>query len=150
MHHRARQSVRLLAVVVGVFVVGWTIAPASQSMPAPASAPAGTLVDGETLFQGYCAPCHGEGGRGDGPLADFLAQANRPPIDLTTIALKHDGAFPSFWVEDFIANRGRSIPQGRDAMPDWGRLFRSNSPSEAVYQLKIRNLVRYLRSIQVD
>ncbi len=104
------------------------------------------LVDGATLYQGYCAPCHGEQGKGDGPLADYLSRA---PLDLTTIALEHDGAFPAFWVEDFIAGRGRSLPPGRDQMPNWGRIFRARSASDAVYRLKIRNLVEYLRSLQI-
>ncbi len=104
------------------------------------------LVDGATLYEGYCAPCHGQAGKGDGPLADYL---RRPPVDLTTIALKHDGAFPAFWVEDFITGRGRSLPPGHDQMPNWGRILRSRSASEAVYRLKVRNLVDYLRGMQV-
>jgi len=148
MRHGAGHVVGMVG-VLGIFLVGWTVAPAGQARLEGTDVPATTPADGAALFQGYCAPCHGEHAKGDGPLADLLADARRPPIDLTTIALKHGGTFPAFWVEGFIANRGRSIPRGRDAMPDWGRLLRSTSSSQAVYQLKLWNLVRYLRSIQV-
>lgn len=112
----------------------------------PPQASTAHLVDGAALYDGYCAPCHGVQGKGDGPLADYL---RRPPLDLTTIAIKHDGDFPAFWVEDFIAGRGRSLPDGGDPMPNWGRILRSRSASEAVYRLKLRNLVEYLRAMQV-
>jgi len=151
MKQRARRFVTILG-VLSIGLAGWTVARAEQSTrsPAPNQVSTGTRVDGAVLFQGYCAPCHGEYGKGDGPLADFLADANKPPTDLTTIALEHDGTFPTFWVEAFIANRGRSSSRGRDAMPDWGRLLRSRSTNEGVYQLKLRNLVEHLRSIQVQ
>lgn len=145
MRHGAYQWVGMLG-VVGICWVGWAVVAGGQSTRPRPHVSTATLVDGPTLFQGYCAPCHGQHAKGDGPLADFLS---RSPIDLTTIALKHDGTFPALWVEDFIADRGRSIPRGRDQMPSWGGILRSRSSSEAVFQLKLRNLVGYLRSIQV-
>ncbi|MFM8411654.1 MAG: c-type cytochrome [Alphaproteobacteria bacterium] len=57
---------------------------------APASAPATTTAAaadtvstdaGAAVFQRKCAPCHGPGGRGDGPEAQFFARA---PRDLRT------------------------------------------------------------------
>jgi mono/diheme cytochrome c family protein len=127
----------------------WTGSVASSDRPVRVVAPqvsTAHLVDGALLYQGYCAPCHGEQGKGDGPLAEYLSRA---PLDLTTIALQRDGAFPTFWVEDFIAGRGRALPPGRDQMPNWGRILRTRSASDAVYRLKLRNLVEYLRTLQV-
>jgi mono/diheme cytochrome c family protein len=34
---------------------------------------ADVLAEGTRVFQERCSPCHGEGGRGNGPLADVLA-----------------------------------------------------------------------------
>lgn len=145
MPHGARWFIWMVG-VLGILSVAWTFAPAGQPTREPTDVPAAALVDGAALYQAYCAPCHGEHAKGDGPLADFLS---RPPIDLTTIALVHDGKFPALWVEDFIANRGRSIARGRDQMPNWGRILRSRSSSQAIFQLKLRNLVTHIRSIQV-
>lgn len=145
MPHGARRFIWMVG-VLGILWVAWAVAPAGQPTRERTGVPAVALADGAALYRGYCAPCHGEHAKGDGPLADFLS---RPPIDLTTIALVHDGTFPVLWVEDFIANRGRSIARGRDQMPNWGLILRSRSPSQAVYQLKLRNLVNHIRSIQV-
>lgn len=146
MRHSARKFIWMLA-LSGILSAAGAAGLAGHSIHQSASASPKSLADGPALFQAYCAFCHGELGKGDGSLADFLS---RPPIDLTTIALKHGGTFPALWVEDFIADRGRGLPPGRDAMPDWGRFLRSTSPSQAVYRLKLWNLVQYIRSIQVN
>ncbi len=52
----------------------WRVIEAA-SVPAAAGSP----ERGARLFARYCAPCHGEGGRGDGPLA---AAVRRPAMDL--------------------------------------------------------------------
>ena len=41
--------------------------------------PAGSAARGRDLFGGYCVPCHGAEGRGDGPLA---AAVYRPAMNL--------------------------------------------------------------------
>lgn len=48
-----------------------------ESAPVPAAA--GSPERGARLFASYCAPCHGAGGRGDGPLAEAV---RRPAMDL--------------------------------------------------------------------
>jgi len=47
-------------------------------LPPPPEPP--SAERGEVLFQGWCRPCHGEGGRGDGPFAPVFS--NRPGLDL--------------------------------------------------------------------
>lgn len=63
-------------------------APAASTETAPPAAAAAAVpssnasIDaGSALFQRKCAACHGPGGRGDGPEAQFFA---RPPRDLRT------------------------------------------------------------------
>ena len=62
---------------------------AEQLLPGPAehvrlsADPAGAAAEGARLFARYCAVCHGESGRGDGPLAATLASpAERRVMDL--------------------------------------------------------------------
>lgn len=47
-------------------------------------------LDGPTLFNTYCAVCHGVSAKGDGPMAKMLT-AKTP--DLARIAERHDGKF---------------------------------------------------------
>ena len=56
------------------------IAPETQVKP-----PRQDYNSGAYLYRTFCAPCHGEGGAGDGPVAGSLRA--RPP-DLATIAAR--------------------------------------------------------------
>src|SRR5579864_7373685 len=42
---------------------------AGRELTNPYHAASGTLEEGKALFQTYCAVCHGDQGKGDGPLA---------------------------------------------------------------------------------
>ena len=46
----------------------------------PVPSDATSLARGQELFNINCTPCHGTGGKGDGPVAAFLQ--NKKPIDL--------------------------------------------------------------------
>lgn len=60
--------------------------------PLPASATA--LGQGQHLFQEHCIPCHGVGGRGDGPAATGLQP---PPADLTAAHVEDHTDGTLFW-----------------------------------------------------
>jgi hypothetical protein len=62
-----------------------------------------------------CASCHGDDGKGRGPLA---ARLKRRPSDLTAIARKNSGVFPTTKVYQQID--GRTAPHGQSDMPVWG------------------------------
>ena len=49
-----------------------------------------SAASGKEMFKAYCASCHGEDAKGDGPAAAALKQ---PPADLTALA-KATGASP--------------------------------------------------------
>lgn len=72
---------------------------------------------GPSLYRTYCASCHGADGRGSGVATKAL---HTQPPDLTRIAERHGGAFPSGDVARAID--GRNLPPGhqRDEMPRWG------------------------------
>lgn len=112
-----------------------------------------TLADysGEEIFLKYCSVCHGESGRGDGPVAPGLVTM---PPDLTTISRRYDG-FPAMRVRDTIDGRGVRIDaHGTRTMPVWGYEFWIEEGGDVVAQREMRKviakLVDYIRSIQDD
>ena len=111
-----------------------------------------TLADytGEELFQRFCASCHGETGRGDGPVARGLAVA---VPDLTGIARRY-GEFPAARVRETIDGRGIVDAHGVRSMPVWGYEFwlEEGADSEAEREMHelIDRLVEYLKTLQVD
>jgi mono/diheme cytochrome c family protein len=64
----------------------------------------------------YCASCHGARGRGDGPLAAGLA---RRPADLTRIAARNGGVFPTIRVMSTIDGYTRRGDRS-SVMPELG------------------------------
>lgn len=73
------------------------------------------VVTGRRDFQAMCASCHGDAGRGDGPLAGGLEAA---PSDLTTISARNGGVFPFTDVMGQIDGYGRG-QHYTGAMPEF-------------------------------
>jgi mono/diheme cytochrome c family protein len=107
------------------------------------------LIDslaGRDSFALYCAPCHGAGGRGDGPVGSALRTR---PANLTTLAQRNEGAFPRDRVRDFVTGTGRQLAaHGTTEMPVWGPMFRSFE-SDARVRERIENLLTYVESLQM-
>lgn len=110
-----------------------------------------TLADysGEELFGRFCASCHGEAARGDGPVAQSLRTA---VPDLTSIAERY-GEFPATLVRDMIDGRGVDVrAHGNRDMPVWGYEFWVEEGGDVVAQNAVRDaikkLVDYLASVQ--
>lgn len=113
-----------------------------QAAPEGRPAPPTT---GAELFATFCAPCHGGGARGDGPMA---AQLTRPPSDLTRLQLRNGGQFPAAQLERIIDGQ-RIDAHGTRAMPVWGDVFlREQGVSRADVDARIATLIAYLRTIQ--
>ena len=104
---------------------------------------------GSDLFSSYCASCHGADGKGRGPVASVLKV---PPADLTTLARRNGGKYPSALVRDTLY--GARIPNpsaahGTSEMPLWGSIFKQLDVKESVAKVRVDNLVKYLESIQI-
>jgi mono/diheme cytochrome c family protein len=105
---------------------------------------------GRSLFVDHCALCHGDDARGDGALLGLMT----PAADLTRIAVRRGGAFPSGEIARFIDGRMPVDAHRSPEMPVWGRVmsieFADPGVREEVTRGKLSALVWYLRSIQVE
>jgi hypothetical protein len=102
-------------------------------------------VKGPDLFRAYCASCHGIDGRGDGPIAPIL---RTPPSDLTTIAKRNRGVFPSKRLEIIIAADDLIAAHGNREMPIWGPIFHQVEWDQDLGEVRLQNLIKYVESIQ--
>jgi mono/diheme cytochrome c family protein len=104
-------------------------------------------TDGRQMFNGYCAPCHGADGRGNGPAARAL---KTQPVDLTTLARNNHGKYPDAHVLA-VLQFGSEIPaHGSQEMPVWGPILgRMNIANAQDKDLRLANLTHYLEHLQV-
>ena len=118
-----------ISVLSSVFVIAAALF--SCCCLAPSFAVADTAADpllaemGAAPFQQYCASCHGTAGKGDGPVAGVLM---RPPADLTGIASRRGGEFPSGEIARYIDGRFEVAAHGSREMPIWGTRFAEGIP----------------------
>ena len=104
-------------------------------------------IQGPALFKAYCASCHGTDEKGDGPLAKSLKVK---PADLTRIAARNGGTFPLMRIQRIIS--GEEQPpsgHGSSEMPVWGPIFSQVDQDQDLGRVRVDNLARYLRDIQV-
>jgi mono/diheme cytochrome c family protein len=141
---------RLQYLMIGLALVfGMSAAPAQENQ-----APSKTIkrvpvtdvhsVDGQVLFEHYCAVCHGKDAKGAGPAADALKKA---PADLTQVARKNGGKFPEVHVMRVIKGDDTVGAHGSRDMPIWGELFTSLSSKESS-ELRVNGLMKYVESVQ--
>jgi mono/diheme cytochrome c family protein len=112
--HRFNRRVRRrhIAVAAGVGMAVWL----AGAGAAPFSDE--TMRDARRDYRRYCASCHGDEGRGDGP----VAQATKAmPADLTLLSKNNDGTFPYQKVRDVIDGRADVAAHGPRTMPVWGK-----------------------------
>ncbi|HVS89691.1 MAG TPA: cytochrome c [Candidatus Acidoferrum sp.] len=117
-----------------------------QSVEKKATTKAAAVPSGKQLFTQYCAACHGATGIGDGPVAPVLKTR---PADLTTLAKRHDGAFPYKYVEDVLRFGPGPAAHGSSDMPTWGPIFQwLDGKQKSTVDQRIKNLSKYLASLQ--
>lgn len=140
-----RGKARRLAVAGAAVFAALLLSPLSVSAQDQAMKQTTT---GGALFSTYCASCHGSTARGDGPLA---ANMRRKPANLTEIAKRNGGEFPTDLVFRTIDGRQRVRGHGGPDMPQWAEAFGKSSEAGDDDRVKrvIQSLVDYLESIQV-
>ena len=134
--------VRLVSVVIAVSMVAGC---ASRQPEAPIES-----LSGMDMYLRLCSSCHGVEGRGDGPVAPLI-KIGTP--DLTRIAARDGGEFPTEDVRRIIDGRTDRRAHGPRDMPVWGwQLYDVSSANDAEERARtnamIDKLVTYLRSIQ--
>lgn len=124
---------------------------AAMALATPAMAQ--DTLQGEALFGFYCATCHGNGASGDGPMSPSLVVA---PADLTTLAARNDGVFPTTRVIMRIDGRDPLVSHG-SMMPVYGDFFEGNevvtkaeTGQPIMTSQPILDLLAYLQSLQQE
>lgn len=106
-------------------------------------------MSGKELYTRFCASCHGETGRGDGPVAGTL-KVEVP--DLTMIAKRAKGTYPRERIERIIDGRHVLAAHGSRMMPVWGedfsRLELGNPDAERSTRVIILRLADYVWLLQ--
>jgi mono/diheme cytochrome c family protein len=128
----------LVTAAAATLAVSLSFADQSQSkvvIPVNKTAP----NNGKEMYKNYCAPCHGEDGKGNGPVASSLKAR---PSDLTELAKNNNGKFPDTHIVAILQFA---------TMPVWGPILGTMNKSNIQdKQLRISNLTRYLQTIQAQ
>jgi mono/diheme cytochrome c family protein len=101
---------------------------------------------GKVSYESSCATCHGQSGRGDGPVS---AELRTKPSDLTLIAKRNGGVFPAEILYRIIDGRKTIRAHGTYEMPVWGPVFLRSDP-EDVARSRILAIIAYLKSLQLE
>jgi mono/diheme cytochrome c family protein len=109
---------------------------------------------GKREYVNRCAVCHGDSGKGDGPLSALL---KTPASDLTKIQKNNKGVFPFDRVYKVIDGRQVVAAHGPREMPVWGNEnavdlttgFRVDSKQlESYVRGRIIALIGYIYTLQ--
>jgi len=116
---------------------GQTIKSVSPNPTSPAS--------GKGMFNEYCAVCHGQDAKGDGPAATAL---KRKPTDLTQLSVHNNGKFPDSRIARYIEGDDKVDAHGSRDMPMWGDIFKSMNGSDEITRMRVSNLTAYIKGLQ--
>jgi mono/diheme cytochrome c family protein len=109
--------------------------------------PQTNAASGREMYIAYCASCHGKDATGNGPAATAL---KTPPPDLTKLAARNKGKFPTLRVGAILRGQEVLSTHGSKDMPVWGVLFESRPDYAGSHELNARlfHLTDYLKSVQ--
>jgi len=97
---------------------------------------------GQYWYSNYCVSCHGNGGKGDGPVAKVLTKA---PADLTKLSAANGGTFPYMHVYETVDGTHEVEAHGTREMPVWGRAVRF---APGIVRGRIRAIVNHISTLQ--
>jgi mono/diheme cytochrome c family protein len=105
-----------------------------------------STASGREMFLKYCASCHGEDGKGNGPAAIAMKM---PPPDLTTLSRRHEGKYPVGYVSALLKFGRNFAAHGSEDMPVWGSSFKTLDPvHDPTGQQHVDDVVAYIGSLQ--
>ena len=112
-----------------------------------------TETIGSDEYRVSCLNCHGEGGKGDGPMMELLT---KKPSDLTVLAKNNGGDYPFVRVYQTIDGRLTVPGHGTRDMPIWGARYAEEDyerygtafGAEDVVRGRILQLVYFIQSLQ--
>jgi mono/diheme cytochrome c family protein len=142
---------RLMLIGCGLLTaaLGWTtLTTSSAAAPGPMQTrDRENYNSGAYLYRAFCASCHGETGRGDGPAADLTTPR---ASDLTVLQRRAGGTYPRARVRGVLDGSLRLPGHDGSAMPDWSRVLRKiEGDDERVLQQRLDALVEHLGTLQV-
>jgi len=102
-------------------------------------------ISGAYEYYRLCAVCHGEEGRGGGPMSRML---KTPPPNLTLLAKNNGGHFPFLRVLEMIDGRNMLEVHGSREMPVWGKILTKDYDQFVARAIELE-LLLHLNSLQV-
>jgi mono/diheme cytochrome c family protein len=103
----------------------WEPPPEAANIKNPLAGNEASIKDGKVLYVGYCVPCHGDKGRGDGVAAAGLAIK---PADHSSAAVQSQADGSLFW----------ELSEGHNPMPSY---------KQALSETQRWQLVNYIRTL---
>lgn len=131
----------------------WLVAPILLAIALPSASAIAEDVIGADEYRISCQVCHGEKGRGDGPMAKVLTVK---PSDLTQISKNNGGTFPLLKIMHIIDGRPLIAAHGDGReMPIWGARYKAEQGGkygpyggEMAVRARVLELVFYVQSLQ--
>ncbi|WP_372620770.1 c-type cytochrome [Falsiroseomonas sp.] len=124
----------------------------AAALAQPAAAQPRPHEPGAEAYRLACGQCHGEQGRGDGPLRSLL---NIQAPDLTTLSQRNSGEFPFARVMRIVDGRTEIAAHGTQQMPAWGAVFSLEASDrlepywrETYIRGRIVEVVSYIEALQ--
>jgi mono/diheme cytochrome c family protein len=134
----------LLSLLIGMAAAGLNAQ--SKAARAQEQLPPTYMMSGRDMYKQYCAACHGTEAKGDGPAAYAL---KIPPANLSTLAKRHMGKFPTDYVTAVLQFGPGVTAHGSTDMPTWGPLFQIlDKQNDRAVRQRIKNLCDYLVTLQ--
>ena len=139
-----RPRKRVLAVCCALSaLLAASVARGTEDDPQPENVALGALS-----YRVHCVSCHGESGRGDGPLTETLKIR---PADLTRPCKEHGGELSVERTSAAIDGREEIRAHGTREMPVWGIGLRDlgrDTDQEGEVRAKILDLIAFLKTLQ--
>ena len=130
----------------GVLVSATLVWSATAAGPWQQRPPREDYSSGAYLYRAFCATCHGETGKGDGPVADI---ADRRPADLTILRRNNGGTYPRDRVLRVLENVEPIPGHEPPAMPNWRNVLKTTEGgNERVIRTRLEALADHVGTLQ--